>query len=171
MKCCEYKCCCSMTFKSETSWKFHQSRCDCGRTLEIVKFERMRSPIINTFLDNLFISIQSLSIENDLDRFIKFFNEALVKLNRADFSYYIKDVKKSIVLIKGLQDLTARKKKDFYVSYEWINITGEEFFNYIIPYLNKRIENICKEKNIINYKLLEVDNINFYLRELHKLSK
>jgi len=172
MNCCDYKCACGMTLKNERGWKFHLTRCDCGRTKDIVKMERMKSPIISTFLDNLFISTQSLFIEDDLDRFIKFFNEALCKINRQEMSYFIKDVKKDgVVLIKGLQDLTIRKEDDKYVSYEWINLSGDEFFNYIISYLNERIENICHEKNIIGYKLLKIDNVNLYLRELKKLSK
>lgn len=167
-----FKCQCGMSLKNERLWKFHLTRCDCGRTKDIVKMERMRSPIISKFLDNLFISIQSLFIKDDLDRFIKFFNEALCKIQRADMSYFIKDVKgKCNVLIKGLQDLTLRKENDKYISQEWISITGDEFFNYIIPYINEKIENICKEKNIAGFKLLKVDNVGIFLRELKRLSK
>ena len=132
----------------------------------------MKSPIINTFLDNLFIFKEALYIEDELDRFIKFFNEALVKIERNNFSYFIKDVKnEGSVLIKGLQDLTIRKKRDYYVSYEWINITGKDFFDYIIPYLNFRIVEYANENGYIGYKILKVDNVNLYLRELKKLSK
>ena len=169
----EYKCCCNLTFKTERSWKSHMKRCDCGRTINIVKMERMRSPIINDFLNKLFISTQSLFIENDLDRFILFFKEALCKIDRKDMSYYIKELKQTgIVLVKGLQDFSARKAEDAeYVNYEWNSIKGCEFFNYIIPYLNNRIENICYDKKIFGYKLLKIDNVNLYLRELKKLSK
>ena len=168
----KYKCCCGMEFKTERSWKFHMTRCDCGKTKDICKMERMRSPIISTFLDNLFISTQCLYIEDDLDRFIKFFKEALCKIDRREMSYFIKDVKKDgVILIKGLQDLTLRKEGDKYVSYEWITLTGDEFFNYIIPYLNDKIDGICNDKNLIGYKLLKADNVGVYLRELKKLSK
>jgi len=147
-------------------------KCDCGRTKDIVKMERMRSPIINEFLDKLFISIQSLYIKDDLERFITFFNHAIIQLQRQDFSYFIKDVKKnSEVLVKGVQDLTLRKKNDNYVSYEWISMNGEDFFNHIVPYLNNRIEKIADEKHLQNYNLLKVNNVNEYLRELKKISK
>ena len=167
-----FKCACCYEFKSELSWKCHMSRCDCGRTKDIVKMERMKSPIIDKFLDNLFISKQSLFIEDDLDRFNKFFKEALIKIDRQDMSYFIKDVKnKGSVLVKGLQDLTSRKKDDKYVSYEWVMLTGKEFFDYIIPYLNRRIEYLNDKENIA-YKLLKIDdNVGLYLRKLKMLSK
>lgn len=168
----EYNCVCNCVFKNERAWKFHLTKCDCGRTKDICKMERMRSPIISVFLDNLFISVKSLYITDDLDRFNLFFKEALNKIQRADMSYFIKDVKKNgIVLIKGLQDLTLRKKGDNYVSYEWVSITGDEFFSYIISYLNNRIETLCKENKYINYNLLKVDNVNQYLKELKNISK
>lgn len=168
----EYNCVCNCQFSSERGFKYHLTKCDCGRTKDICKMERMRSPIINVFLDNLFISVKSLYITDDLDRFNLFFKEALNKIQRADMSYFIKDVKKNgIVLIKGLQDLTLRKKGDNYVSYEWVSITGDEFFSYIISYLNNRIETLCKENKYINYNLLKVDNVNQYLKELKKISK
>ena len=169
-----FECACGKSFKSERAWKFHIfSRCDKGNTIRLVKQERMRGPIINIFLDKLFISTQSLFIEDDLDRFILFFKEALCKIDRQDMSYYIKELKQNgIVLIKGLQDFSARKEEDIdYVNYEWVSIKGDEFFNYIIPYLNNRIENICNDKNLFGYKLLKIDNVNMYLRELQKLSK
>jgi hypothetical protein len=172
MNCCEYKCCCSMSFKSERAWKYHLTKCDCGNTLKIVKMERMRSPIISTFLNNLFISVDALKIEDDLDRFNKFFHEALCKINRQDMSYYIKEVKKDgVVLIKGLQDLNIRKIEDEYVSYEWIQITGEQFLNYIISYLNDRIKILKKNDKYDRFKLLKVNNVNQYLKELKNISK
>jgi hypothetical protein len=169
----KFECACGKSFKNERAWKSHIKRCDCGRTINIVKFERMRSPIINIFLDKLFISTQSLFIENDLDRFILFFKEALCQINRQDVSYYIKELKQTgIVLIKGFQDFSARKEEDAeYVNYEWNSIKGCEFFNYIIPYLNDRIEEHAKNNNLFGYKLLKIDDINLYLRELKKLSK
>lgn len=170
--CCEYKCACNCSFKSERAWKFHMTRCDCGKTIDIVKMERMRSPIIDRFLDNLFIDKEALYIEDEFDRFIRFFNNALCKINRQDFSYFIKDVKnKGSVLIKGLQDLSIRKKGDRYISYEWITLTGKEFFEYIIPYLNFRIVEYCNEKGYFGYKILKVGDVGIYLRELKKLSK
>jgi D-arabinose 1-dehydrogenase-like Zn-dependent alcohol dehydrogenase len=161
-----------MSFKTERAWKYHMSKCDCGNTLKLVKMERMRSPIISTFLDNLFISVDALKIEDDLDRFNKFFHEALCKINRQDISYYIKELKKDgVVLIKGLQDLSNRKIGDKYVSFEWIQITGKEFLNYIISYLNDKI-NILKENDKYDrIKLLKVNDVNQYLKELKNISK
>ena len=169
----DFKCACNCHFQSESVWKFHMSRCDCGRTKDIIKMERMRSPIISVFLDNLFISINALKIGDDLDRFNKFFHEALIKIDRQDMSYFIKDVKnKGYVLVKGLQDLTSRKQGDKYVSYEWVSLDAKEFFDYIISYLNNRIVEYCNEKGYIGYKLLKIDdNIGLYLRALKKLSK
>ena len=168
----KYNCCCGMRFNTERGYKFHMTRCDCGRTIDLCKMERMSSPIIDIFLDNLFISTQSLFIEDDLDRFSKFFNEAFVRLERPDFSFYIKELKKDgIVLVKGLQDLSLRKEGDDYVSYEWSRITGVVFFNYIIPYLNNRIIEIATDKNLIGFHLLKVGDINVFLRELRKLAK
>jgi D-arabinose 1-dehydrogenase-like Zn-dependent alcohol dehydrogenase len=161
-----------MSFKTERAWKYHMSKCDCGNTLKLVKMERMRSPIISTFLDNLFISVDALKIEDDLDRFNKFFHEALCKINRQDISYYIKELKKDgVVLIKGLQDLSNRKIGDKYVSFEWIQITGKEFLNYIISYLNDKI-NILKENDKYDrIKLLKINDVNQYLKELKNISK
>ena len=168
----KYNCCCGMGFQTERGYKFHLSRCDCGRTIDLCKMERMRSPIIDIFLDNLFISTQSLFIEDNFDRFSKFFKECFVRLERPDFSFYIKELKKNgIVLVKGHQDLSLRKDDDDYVSYEWSNISGVDFFNYIIPYLNERIENMCEKNNLIGYNVLKVDNVYQYLRELRKLAK
>ena len=167
-----FKCQWGCKFDTERGWKFHMTRCDCGRTKDIIKMERMRAPIIDDFLDDLFISKESIFIIDDLDRFDKFFHDALIKIDRQDMSYVIKDVKnKGCVLVKGLQDLTIRKQDDEYVSYEWITLTGKEFFDYIIPYLNLRIVEYCNEKGYIGYKLLKIDNIGLYLRELKMLSK
>ena len=166
------KCCCGILLKSERAWKFHINRCDCGRTKDLVKFERMRSPIFNEFLDKLFISVQALYLEDNLDRFTKFFHEALIKINRADISFYIKELKNDgVVLVKGLQDLTLRKEEDDYISFEWINLSTKDFFDYMISYLNKRIDDIAIEKNLVGYKLLVVDDLNTYLRELRKITK
>ena len=172
MNCSKYNCCCSMSFNSERAWKYHLSRCDCGNTIKIVKMERMRSPIISTFLDNLFISVDALKIKDDLDRFNKFFHEALCKINRQDTSYYIKELKKGgVVLIKGLQNLSIRKENDNYVSYEWIQITGEEFLNYIISYLNDKIIILKENDKYDRIKLLKVNDVNQYLKELKNISK
>lgn len=166
-----FKCCCEMSFNNERAWKYHMTRCDCGNTLKLVKMERMRSPIISTFLDNLFISVDALKIEDDLDRFNKFFHEALYKINRQDMSYYIKELKDGVVLIKGLQDLTVRKKNDKYISFEWISTDGKTFLNYIINYLNNRIKLLKVNDKYDRIKLLKVNDVHQYLKELKNISK
>lgn len=168
-----FTCNCGMCFTTQLGYRFHtEKRCDNGAGLVILKNERIRAEIIDVFIDNFKLDRQTLCLEDDLERFIKIFNDNLLNKNPRNISFYIRDFKKDgCVAVKGFQDYKNKKQTDHYVSREWTCMCGSEFLNYIIEKLNKRIISYGKEIRTKSFNILKIDNINMYLKELKKISK
>mgnify|MGYP003675914134 CR=1 FL=1 len=160
---------CNLQFKTLRGYNYHYHlKCDKGKLLENLNFERLKSPIITEFLENLKISPNYFSIQNEIERFKYFFNYAFRHKQRQDFPLYINriDGAKSICYFKVINVINRQS--------HWIKIENTKtILDLILDPINKRIHKYCKENKIKFYRLLKYDLLksDLYLEQLRLLIK